>query len=210
MPEKERSHCWNVKGVWGDSSCEGLPSSIHCYNCKVYEDAGKELFERDIPPDYFDEWASGIEHIRGSEVFNESSYFLFKCGGRLFALPMGAVGELATMRMIHKLPHRRDLAVKGIVNINGGLVLTIDILKLFSIAAENSEDKCIIVCSSGGDKFAFTAEAVKGIAAPDPKTLVDADSSDPWYVGKKFKANGESAVLIDYEIFAGSITRKHL
>ena len=54
-PENARVRCWNSEGIWGDSTCEKLLEAIHCANCPVYSDASKELFERKIPAEYFDE-----------------------------------------------------------------------------------------------------------------------------------------------------------
>lgn len=207
---KNGRRCWNAIGIWGDSSCEKLASAIHCVNCDVYSDAAKELFSREIPAEYFDEWSGGCNKVSKTAAASGRRFFLFSCGGKLFALPTAAISELSTMRMIHTIPYKRDAAIKGLVNIDGELVLTVDILRLFSLSNDAQKDKCIIVCAGGGDRFAFTAEFAKGSVSPDADSLVDADVNDPWYVGKKFKIDGEDAVLIDYEILIGAITKKHI
>lgn len=209
--EKNGLRCWNGGGIWGDCSCPRLARVVHCVKCPVYSEAAGELFERPIPADYFDEWAGAFEHC--SENLSAESggrVFLFSIGGRLFALPSKSVSAVVSIRMIHRIPHRRDAALLGLANINGDLVPSFDLAKLFSVPAPEERRRCIIVCSDGGGKFAFAAESAKGTVSPDSGTAVAADVSDPWYVGGKFKFGGVDAVLIDYEILIGAITKKHL
>ncbi len=209
--EKNGLRCWNGGGIWGDCSCPHLARVVHCVKCPVYSEAAGELFERPIPADYFDEWAGAFEHC--SENLSAESggrVFLFSIGGRLFALPSKSVSAVVSIRMIHRIPHRRDAALLGLANINGDLVPSFDLAKLFSVPAPEERRRCIIVCSDGGGKFAFAAESAKGTVSPDSGTAAAADVSDPWYVGGKFKFGGVDAVLIDYEILIGAITKKHL
>ena len=209
--EKNGMRCWNGEGIWGDCSCPRLAGVVHCVKCPVYSAAAGELFARPIPADYFDEWAGAFEH--SSETVSEGAggrVFLFSMCGRLFALPSKSVSAVVSMRMIHRIPHRRDEALLGLANINGDLVPSFDLAKLFAVSESDGRRKCIIVCSEGGDRFAFTAESAKGTVQPDSGTSERADVSDPWYVGGKFKFGGIDAVLIDYEILIGAITKKHL
>ena len=209
--EKNGLRCWNGGGIWGDCSCPRLARVVHCVKCPVYSEAAGELFERPIPADYFDEWAGAFEHC--SENLSAESggrVFLFSIGGRLFALPSKSVSAVVSIRMIHRIPHRRDATLLGLANINGDLVPSFDLAKLFSVPAPEERRRCIIVCSGGGGKFAFAAESAKGTVSPDSGTAAAADVSDPWYVGGKFKFGGVDAVLIDYEILIGAITKKHL
>ena len=209
--EKNGLRCWNGGGIWGDCSCPRLARVVHCVKCPVYSAAAGELFERPIPADYFDEWAGAFEHR--SESLSDGAggrVFLFSICGRLFALPSKSVSAVVSMRMIHRIPHRRDPALLGLANINGDLVPSFDLAKLFSVPVSEERRRCIIVCSDGGGKFAFAAESAKGAVSPDSGTAAAADVSDPWYVGGKFKFGGVDAVLIDYEILIGAITKKHL
>ncbi len=202
--------CWNSEGVWGDSVCPKLSSALHCANCEVYADAGREIFEREIPKDYFKTWGDAVGTLFVAEKVEGESYFAFECANVLYALPSSAVSELITPRMIHKIPHRRDGAIVGLVNINGELVVAVDIPSLFSYSARLENPKCILVCSSGNEKFAFPVDFARGSVVPDVGTVVDADVSDAWYVAKKFKFKGERVILIDFEILIGAIAKKRI
>ena len=202
--------CWNDIGIWGDSSCPRLVSAIHCANCSIYSDAGRELFEREIPKDYFKTWDEKIHVKAESLIHTRTSYFVFKCGKNLFALPMQAVSEMSSMRMIHKIPYRRGGSIVGLVNINGELVVATDLPSLFSLSTKLENPKSIVVCLSGTNKFAFAVDAVRGLSIPDENSIVDADSSDAWYVAKKFTLGGEKTILIDFEILTGAVLKKGL
>ncbi len=202
--------CWNSEGVWGDCVCPKLSSALHCANCEVYADAGREIFEREIPNDYFKTWGDAVGTLFAAEKAKGESYFAFECANVVYALPSSAVSELITPRMIHKIPHRRSGAIVGLVNINGELVVAVDIPSLFLSGARLEKPKCILVCSSGNEKFAFPVDVARGSVVPDSNTLVDAESNDAWYVAKKFDLKGERVILIDFEILIGAIAKKRI
>ena len=123
---------------------------------------------------------------------------------------MQAVSEMSSMRMIHKIPYRRGGSIVGLVNINGELVVATDLPSLFSLSTKLENPKSIVVCLSGTNKFAFAVDAVRGLSIPDENSIVDADSSDAWYVAKKFTLGGEKTILIDFEILTGAVLKKGL
>jgi len=54
QPNLER--CWHTIGINGDRSCPQLTTVIHCRNCPVYSQGGRELLDRQPPPGYQQEW----------------------------------------------------------------------------------------------------------------------------------------------------------
>ena len=202
--------CWNDIGIWGDSSCPKLLSAIHCSNCTTYSEAGRELFEREIPKNYFKTWGDEMQTHNVSITRKGVSFFVFKCAEQLFALPMQAVSEISSMRMIHRIPYRRGGSIVGLVNINGELVPATDLLSLFTLSSQMVNPKNIVVCTSGTNKFAFAVDSVRGLSIPDENSLCQADLSSPWYVSKKFTINGEKTILIDFEILTGAVLKKGL
>lgn len=202
--------CWNDIGIWGNSTCEKLGECVHCVNCGVYFDAAKELFERKIPSDYFDEWTESMERARGVSAGGGGGMFLFGLCGRLFALPSEAVSELASMRMIHKIPYRRGAGAAGLANIDGELVPTVDLAGLFGLDSAGGQFKCLVVCLLGGEKTAFPADFAKGSVSPDADSFVRAFPDDAWYSAGTFKFGGEPATLVDCDMLAGAVAKKSL
>lgn len=202
--------CWNDIGIWGDSSCPKLMSAIHCANCSIYSEAGRELFEREIPQNYFKTWGDEMQTHNVPMARKGVSFFIFKCAEQLFALPMQAISEISSMRMIHRIPYRRGGSIVGLVNINGELVPATDLLSLFTLVSQMENPKNIVVCASGVNKFAFAVDSVRGLSIPDEDSLCSADPADPWYVSKKFTINKEKTILIDFEILTGAVLKKGL
>ena len=47
--------CWRDTGVWGDQTCDMLKKQLHCHNCPIFIQAGRELFHRPSPEGYIKE-----------------------------------------------------------------------------------------------------------------------------------------------------------
>ena len=210
-------HCWTKEGLWGDSSCPELAKRIHCYNCPVYSAAGKKLFDRRIPGEYAEEWSDEISVAESESDEKKNPYFLFKCEGENLAIDMKAISEVGRDRFVHKIPHKASAVISGLANINGELVIAVDIAKLFGLKPSESarqESMRMIVCSSGDDKFAFRVEKISGMALVDASLLRDVpvtlEKSLGGFIEKTFDWNSERYGVVDFELFIHAITRSHL
>ena len=117
--------CWSTIGVTGDRSCPQLVEHVHCRNCPVYADVARTLLDVPSNPTYLTEWSS---HVAAAKVVpdpNVESVLIFRVADEWLALPSNAVLEVAAMRTIHSLPHRRSGAVLGIANVRGELLVCI-------------------------------------------------------------------------------------
>lgn len=210
-------HCWSAEGIWGDASCPELAERVHCYNCPVYSEAGKKLFDRRIPVEYIDEWSDEISASANDVPKNGIAFFLFKCAGENLALPMSAVSEGGHDRFIHRIPHKAEGVISGLVNINGELVIAVDIAGLLNIPRENvgdGESVKMIVCSSGDDRFVFRVEKIAGMALVEPDALTNVpitlEKSLGGFVEKMFDYNSQRYGVIDFELLVHAITANHL
>ncbi len=214
--DKIARHCWTKEGLWGDSSCPELAERIHCYNCPAYSEAGKRLFDRRAPVEYVDEWSDEISEARSDSGREKIPYFLFKCGGENFALEMGAVSEVGRDRFIHKIPHRGEGVISGLANVNGELVIAVDVARLLGIPARAASGDSVrmVVCSNGGDRFAFRVEKISGMALVEPSSLRDVpvtlEKSLGGFVDKIFDLGGARYGVIDFGLFVHAIIRNHL
>jgi chemotaxis-related protein WspD len=134
----ELDACWSRIGVRGDGSCPELQQHVHCRNCPVHAAAALKLLDRPPPPGYVEEWTEHIARIRGSRneaegSRDESSALIFQLGHEFLALPTSVVKEVAELRVIHRLPHRRDGPVLGIANIRGELLVCVSLGKLLDV-----------------------------------------------------------------------------
>ncbi|GAB4243243.1 MAG: hypothetical protein OHK005_07500 [Candidatus Methylacidiphilales bacterium] len=123
----ERS-CWARIGVWGDNSCPELDTHHHCHNCPVYAGAGRKLLDRPAPPGYLETWAQTLTIDTPSTAAQaSSSIMIFRLGADWLGLPANVFKETTTPRTLHRIPHRTNRVLRGLVNIRG------ELLPLFSL-----------------------------------------------------------------------------
>ena len=119
--------CWNSIGVRGDGSCPELVRHVHCRNCPVYSDAARELLDGELPADYSAEWTTHVARPKRADKGGTQTIVIFRIGTEWLALPMPAVKEVADLRPIHSLPHRRSGVVLGLANVRGELLVCVSL-----------------------------------------------------------------------------------
>jgi len=125
--------CWNVIGIRGDASCPELAARVHCRNCPVYSSAAAHLLDGEPPAGYVQNWTEQARQARGVGERAALSVLLFRLGAEWLALPTSALTEIASLRTIHSLPHRRSKAVLGLANIRGTLLVCVSLRDLLGI-----------------------------------------------------------------------------
>lgn len=133
--------CWNRIGVRGDGSCPRLAGYIHCRNCPVHDAAAARVLDREQAVD------TNVEHPplhalteRVTREADTTSWLVFRIGEEWLGLPTAIFQQVAQLRPIHSLPHRRHRAVLGVVNIRGALLVCASLARLFGIASEFAQD----------------------------------------------------------------------
>ena len=99
--------CWNAIGVRGDGSCPELKQHVHCRNCPVYAAAAVELLRKPAPDGYMAEWTSHLAEPKQLVERDSESALIFRVGVEWLALPTAVVKEVANLKSVHSLPHRR-------------------------------------------------------------------------------------------------------
>jgi len=220
--------CWNRIGIRGDATCPELKRHVHCRNCPVHAVAASQFFNRPHPPGQLDASTSHFGERGKAAEQKTLAAFLFRIGTEWLALPPTLFQEAATLRPIHPLPHRRDGAVLGLVNIRGELLVCVALDRLLGIDPENHgphqirtgtgtnpggwrEGGRLLVIASPGRSTAFPVDEIHGIErfraeemGPVPTTIAHAVSPLtrgilPWRKG--------SAGYLDAEMLQASINR---
>ena len=183
-PAPGSDQCWKHIGTWGDRSCPELPAHGHCRNCPVYTAGAARLLDAEVGPDYL---AAGARHHAQAKAAlrpGARSAVIFRVAGEWFALPSGLFQEIAPVRAVHSLPHRRDALVGGLVNVRGELLLCISLPAALGLAASPGPLPAAArhaVVGRGADRFVFAADEIAGLhryddeaVAPVPATLAHA------------------------------------
>jgi chemotaxis-related protein WspD len=207
--------CWNRIGVSGDRSCPELAEFIHCRNCPVYATAARAFFDRPAPEGYLAEWNEflGGSHAAFATDGQSPSVLIFRLQREWLALETRAVVEVTPIRPIHRIPHRTNQVVAGLVNIRGRLYLCASLHGLLRVAASadpgaRASVPRMIVIQHASELWAVSAEEVLGVYRVHrdqlravPSTLADPAVSFSQAV---FDWEGRSVGLLDEpRVFAG-------
>lgn len=133
--------CWNRIGVRGDGSCPRLAGYIHCRNCPVHDAAAARVLDREQVVEVAGERQPLFSPtVRAARDTDTTSWLVFRIGDEWLGLPTTIFQQVAQLRPIHSLPHRRHRAVLGVVNIRGALLVCASLARLFGIASEFAQD----------------------------------------------------------------------
>lgn len=164
--------CWNRIGIRGDKSCGQLPAHVHCRNCPVYAAAAKRILDR-LAPGMEDE----AEPVDPHQATNKSSLLVFRLNREWLGLPTRALDEVAGMRGIISLPHRRDPAVLGVTNVRGTLTVCVSLARLLGLdasapqARERPAAARMLIFGGAGRAVVLPVDEVEGMHAVDLDAL---------------------------------------
>ena len=174
-------HCWNRIGVWGKETprCSDLKRVTHCRNCEVFIEAGRDLLNREPPEEYLEEWRDVLAEEKKVEIKGTVSVLIFRIGEEWLALPAMIFKEISEIQVVHRIPHRSDEILKGLVNIRGELKLCFNLESLAGIEKKHDTDqnispmiyKRMVVIEKNGSSWVFPADEIYGVYRYDPDGL---------------------------------------
>jgi chemotaxis-related protein WspD len=168
----QATRCWNRIGDWGDHSYPELKEWIHCQNCPVLSSAGRSLFDQAPPADYIEEWGKLLAAEENERALLRNSILVFRLGDEWLGLPAAVFQSMEDPRTIHRVPHRSNKVLLGVVNIRGALQLCISLRDLLDIPPSTVvvgerdsvlSRKRLAFVDRGGDRWAFPLDEALGI-----------------------------------------------
>ena len=178
--------CWKRIGTWGDRSCPELKTYLHCRNCPVYSAGATRLLDAEVSEAYLAGHARHYAEAKRELRHGARSAVIFRVAGEWFALATAVFREVAPLRAVHSLPHRRDRIVLGLVNIRGELLVGVSLGAMLGLAGEVGRDRTarLAVVTRDGNRFVFVADEVVGLhrfddvdLGPVPATLAHAQAT---------------------------------
>lgn len=169
--------CWTRIGVTGDRSCERLRQHVHCRNCPVFAAAGEQLLDRSLTPDYRRAWALHFASPKIQRTPGIISLVLFRIGHEWLALPTPAFQEVVEVRKIHTIPHRRQGALLGLVNVRGELLLAVSLARVLGLEHSKKNNgngtnyQRLLVSNWESQRVVFPVDEVHGVHRCDPEQL---------------------------------------
>lgn len=196
--------CWKRVGIWGDRSCAELPAHGHCRNCPVYSAGAASLLDTDVSAEYLAEGARLYAQAKTGARVGTQAAVVFRVAGEWLALRAAVFQEIAPIRPVHSLPHRRDALVSGLVNVRGELLVCVSLPFALGLGATTGALPATArhaVIGQGAERLVFATDEVAALhrfdeadVAPVPATLAHAQAVHtrgilPW--------QGKSVGLLD-------------
>ena len=161
----------------GDASCPQLKAHVHCRNCPTYSAAAVALLDRDLPADHLADWSSHFAQGKEVHELEADSIFIFRIGAEWLALPAWVFNEVAELRAIHSLPHRRGGVMLGLANVRGELLICVSLGKVLGLEEpvparpQARADRRLLVISREDRRMVFPVDQVHGIHRSDRREL---------------------------------------
>lgn len=212
--------CWNRIGVRGDLSCTDLPQYVHCRNCPKYSAAASAVLNGELPAEHLARWSREVAQPKHIAELDTRSVVLFRVGGEWLALSAIFVREIADMRVIRSLPHRRDRAVLGVANIRGELlaclsirhVLGIEEIGTDNVRRQGSRAARLIVLQRDGETAVCPVEEVHGIERFHDRDLREVPATvaraAATYTRSVLPWQGKSVGLLDEQMLFDTFNRR--
>ena len=129
--------CWNSAiGLHGDRSCDKLVEHVHCRNCPVYTEGARTVMQRALPAGYRSDWAVQFAAPEPVPVATDRAALVFRIGCEWLSLPAASCVTVAEMAPAHRLPHRDNKILTGIVNVKGRLYPCMSLAALMELGSE--------------------------------------------------------------------------
>lgn len=164
------TNCWKKIGIFGDSTCPKLSELIHCRNCIEYNKAGRSLFNREVTNEFLEETTKNLTDVKKIKTLDFISVIIFRIENEWLALRTIYLQETTNMRPIHRVPFRTNNVFKGIVNINGELLLCVSLTNIMENTSEETRDlkdentyKRMLVIHKNNERYVFPVDEVLGI-----------------------------------------------
>lgn len=215
---REIDDCWNRIGVAGDNSCPELQKVVHCRNCPVYSAAGRKLLERPAEAAYAAEWTHILAHAKQDLVVGTASVVIFRLGAEWLALPTHCFREISESCAVHRLPHRSDEVLRGLVNIRGEIHLCISLQHFLGVENKETESRAaadsarMVVVEKEGSSWVFAADEVSDICRyqsedlkPVPATVSKGSVS---YTRGTLSWQNKNVGCLDEELLFSSLNRR--
>jgi chemotaxis-related protein WspD len=162
--------CWNTIGVQGNASCPELVTQTHCRNCPVYSSAAADLLDVESPFDDFSIRTRNVAQEKTHAAGASESVVVFRIGEEWLALPTTVFKEIADIRAMHSLPHRRNGVVLGLTNIRGELLICVSPRRILDMEPPYEGNRRhglfnerLLVIEKDGRRIVFPVDEVHGV-----------------------------------------------
>lgn len=120
------------------------------------------LFDRAIPDDYIDEWTKRVAMPKVQKAADSKSVLIVRIAAEWFGLDSIFIDELTDIARIHRVPHRRNGIVTGIINVRGQLVICVSLSQLLQLGDHESPYRRLVVVKNEQVRLGIPVHEVFG------------------------------------------------
>ncbi len=178
MASPTASPCWSRTGVSGDGSCPNLAVQVHCRNCPAFSSAGRGLLDCQAPEGYLSDWTGFLAKEKEEHAEGKASAVIFRLGPEWLALRTQRFREISPVKAIHRLPHRKNGILLGMVNVRGEILLCVSLKSVLGIedetgaAPESSRAyRRMAVVEKEKDQWVVPVDEIHGVQRFDDSAL---------------------------------------
>lgn len=216
-PESRLINCWREKGSFGNGACPELLTLFHCRHCPVYTYASRQILDRRLPPGYQEERTVVMARQKEMVKLGTLSVMVFRLKNEMFALKTIFFQEAAEVSPVHTIPLKTNRVFRGVVNINGDLLLCVSASELLDLTDEMAVEaagkvcrRMVVVCREG-NRFVFAVDDILGVYRISPEDLREVPAtlsrSTRALTRGIFTADSCNIGLLDEEQFFPAMTR---
>jgi chemotaxis-related protein WspD len=176
--------CWDrIGGTASDRSCPGLEVHIHCRNCPLFASSARTFFDRPAPEGYLAEWTKWLAGSPAADAETDEgrddaeltaadrdrlSAMIFRLGPEWLAFRTTAVVEVTLPRPVHRIPHRSNDILIGLVNLRGQLQLSVSLHGLVGVGRPDegaaARSRLVVLRDrERSETWVFAADEVLGV-----------------------------------------------
>lgn len=172
------------------------------------------LLDKVPPEQYILECTERIARERETAIGRQTSVTVFECAGEHFALQTGVIRSVAEPSPIHRIPHRSDNFLLGLVNILGESELCCSLATILGLT-ETGDHRHLLVLGVAGESrrtesFVFPVTRVCGfhyLQPEDMQPVPDTLNGTDRFSRGIFVFNESSVNLLDHVLLAGHLRR---
>lgn len=219
---EENDYCWNTIGIGAAvQSCPKLKDFIHCRNCDVFKSKASLLLEMQPDAGYLAEWTSFLEDEKNEDEKSGESVFIFRLEKEWLALPTLALKEVSAPSKIHKIPHKSDNVLLGMVNIRGVMQLCFSFKAFIGIEASSEAEQNdsqnlfgirFVVLEKGNFTWVFPVDEILDIYKYDIKKTMNiplnVSNASATYTKTVFQFQDRIVGYLDDELIISALKRR--
>jgi chemotaxis-related protein WspD len=185
-------------------------------------EAALRLLERTPDPDYLDSWTELLGRPKKTPDKSGVSVIVFRLGNDWLAIETHVFSEVLSYKNIHRIPHRTNATLMGLVNYQGTLKLCLNMHHFLSIVEEDDENikklqgkfQRMVSIEHNHEQWIFPVDEVHGIFRVDhdqiKKPPVNLSKSKVNYLRGMIEWHGKHVAYIDYELLFYGLRRNVL